>query len=386
MWYGKGITQLQNFINKLNQVRIDSIFKKRPCLGPNYVNIHITNVCNLKCIFCWDRSPLIDSTHNNAFHVDFNVLKNVITDCSKIGVHAIGLEGGEVALYPSIEKLSKLIKQYGMKLEIYSNCCFDTVLRNVLLYADKVKINLSATNSFLYKIIHGTEERGMFKKVISNITKLSKLKKRYGKPKIQLIFIINDLNYSCMKEIIDFGEKLQIDEITFKLVEATIRTKDLILSSSSIIHLKKILKRLKSKKLKIKHNIQEISAIVSNKDFKKNCYGIRETDFHNDRYFYYRAFPEDRMSCYVGWFCAFIDLKGEVVAPCDNVGVAFLGNIYKQSFKNIWFSDSYQRLRTEARESIDPASEKWQECQYCGFVDFNRNIAKRIKKKLRIDK
>ena len=370
---------MQSYLNKLDQSRVGAIFKERPALGPRSVNIHITNACNFKCLFCWDRSPHIAYNEEKVFHMNPTVLNNVISDCFQMGVQTICLEGGEITLYPSIEKLVKSIKQKGLNLEIYSNCCVNKTTYKVLSYADKIKLNFSATNPSLYKLIHGTKERGAFKRVLNTLVAMSKLRKYCGKPTIQLIFVISELNYFCLNEVFDICERFQIDELTLKLIEATVRTKELIPGTRSINYLKQFFKKIKSNNLKVKHNAEDIQRIISNKYFKKECYGINETEWHNDRFFYFTAPTDYHLNCFVGWFYAFIDLKGRALGPCDNVGVAFLGDVNQQPFKKIWFSDKYQKLRREARESIDLKKEKWQECRNCGFVGFNQRISKSIK-------
>lgn len=363
--------------SKRDELRIKSIFQDRPLIGPRAVNIHITNVCNLQCLFCWDRSPLVRPTAKKKIYLELNILKGLISDCARVGVETICLEGGEVMLYPRIKELFRFIKLYGLNLEIYSNCAFAPSLFSSFFYVDKVRVNLSAISADSYKRIHGAKDLNVFPRVQDNLYRLSEMKKNFHRLQIQLIFIVNELNFGEVADMARLAEKVGADELVFKLVEATAATQHLILSDSSVEALKGFLREIKSRCWKAKNNAQEIYRIICSKDFKKDCYAISRTAWHNDRYFYFKASAGKKIRCLVGWFYGFVDLKGRVVGPCDNVGVAILGNIHTASFAKIWFSPRYQRLRKKAFRGVDPRMRRWQECRYCGFVKFNRQMAQK---------
>jgi MoaA/NifB/PqqE/SkfB family radical SAM enzyme len=356
---------------KLDPIRIKALSPGKLLVGPRAVNIHLTKVCNLKCLFCWDHSPLVTPREKKRIYLNMNSLKNVIADCARIGVETICLEGGEVMLYPRIEKLFREIKSKGMNLEIYSNCTFSSEKLASFAYVDKVRVNLSAASSLSYQRIHGTKDPKLFRIVLRNLYRLACLKKQFRKPEIQLIFIVNKFNFREIEQMMRIAEKLGADELSFKLVEATSETKELILDDASLGIFKHLLASLRERPQKIKNNIEKILQIIFSPNFKKDCYAIATTARHNDRYFYYRSHPDKKIHCYASWFYGFIDEKGRVIGPCDNVGVAVLGNIHSASFKKIWFSKKFQRLRQEARRGINPSARRWQECRYCGFVDFN---------------
>jgi len=58
----------------------------------------------------------------------------------------------------------------------------------------------------------------------------------------------------------------------------------------------------------------------------------------------------DSISCYVGWIYARILTNGDII-PCCKAHLFALGNLYKNSFKDIWFSKKYNEFRKKAKNT-----------------------------------
>jgi MoaA/NifB/PqqE/SkfB family radical SAM enzyme len=56
----------------------------------------------------------------------------------------------------------------------------------------------------------------------------------------------------------------------------------------------------------------------------------------------------DTLPCYVGWTYTRILPNGDVI-PCCKAHKKPMGNINKKSFKDIWFSDNYDKFRYHAK-------------------------------------
>ena len=56
----------------------------------------------------------------------------------------------------------------------------------------------------------------------------------------------------------------------------------------------------------------------------------------------------DALPCYVGWYYARIITSGDVI-PCCKAAKFPLGNIYRDSFSRIWFSEKYNEFRNKAK-------------------------------------
>lgn len=365
--------------DKFDLIRIKGIIKKQNLLGPRSINIHITNACGRRCLFCWYYSPFV-TKKNKIEYLGFTKLKQLLYDCKEIHTQTIYLEGGEITLYPRIKEIFYLINSLGLKLNVYSHLAFDKKHLEYLKLADLINVNLSAVNEDSYRIIHGKGHFG-FNQVVKNLFLISKLKKTFQKTKIILTFIITELNYQEIEKFIRLAEELNVEELRLELHIATKEMKQLVLTPQSLDNLKKIIYSLLNRKFRIKNNLINLYKIINSKSFLKNCFSFSWSLKHNDRYFYYNVIGKNKTNCFLGWFYSFIDEKGQVIAPCDNIGVCIAGNIYEEPFKNIWFnSDKFKKIRDESLGGIDVSKKKWFECKYCGYTNFNKRISSFIKK------
>jgi len=354
--------------------RVKGIIDNKAYIGPKRVNIHLNNYCNLNCIFCWYHSRLIKKIKPKRRDFDYDVLKKVIDDCSKIGVETIDLEGdGEPFLYPHMGELLRYIDEKGMKVKTYTNALFQDFDLANLRYVDYLDINFSAATPEVYGKIHCNGKKDIFKKVLKNLNNISKIKKTHKKLDVILTFIINEINYCDMEKIFALGSVMGFDKINFKMFEATEDTKEILLSDDAIKNVILVLEKISKKKSRINTNAKEIIDILRNKKLNKK-YSIKWGKKHNNRLFYFEGDPYKDHGCYLGWFAAYIDLDYRVIAPCDNVGIVSLGRVDKDKFKDIWFSREYIKLREEARDKLDIQKEIWQECRYCHNVAFNKKI------------
>jgi MoaA/NifB/PqqE/SkfB family radical SAM enzyme len=364
-------------LTKLDILRLKGIINNRPIIGPREVNIHINNACQRKCIFCWYFSPLV-SWKEEQSQLPLPIVKNIVSDCAKMKVQTINFEGGEVTLYPHLKEAFQLVKSKGFRLITYSHLAFPDSYLETMKMADSINVNLSASSSESCQRMHGDNQ---FNQVINNLICLNRFKTVSGKPDILLSFIITELNYHEIEDYIRLADRLKVKQIKFKLHIATKEMKQLVITEKSTVKLKRIISRIIKKDIKIKNNLDYINSIISADGFLKKQISIDWSNRHNDRLFYYKAFPKNKIHCFVSWFYSLIDVTGRVIAPCDNTGYCVAGNVYKDHFSKIWFdSDEFKRIRNESMARIDIRQKKWYECRYCGHANFNIAITGILKK------
>ena len=88
----------------------------------------------------------------------------------------------------------------------------------------------------------------------------------------------------------------------------------------------------------------------------------------------------DSMPCYVGWIYARILTNGDVI-PCCKAHLFPLGNLYKNSFKNIWFSKRYNEFRKKAKnmKKSNPYFKKIECYKKCDNLGMNLKFHRKIK-------
>lgn len=351
--------------------RLQGLLKGRPLIGPRSVNIHIVNACDRRCNFCWYFSPLV-SHRDKRRELSYGVLERVLRDCVEIGVEEIDLEGGEVVLHSRVADVFRLVHRLGMKIAAYTHLAYGREHLDYLWRAHRLIVNLSAATAGSYEKVHGSDR---FNDVLANLRLLSQIRKEKGSPNLVLTFIIHKDNYKDLPGILAIAEKIPVDQVLFRLFKATGEMKRLMFSGRSADDLRRVVHEAMRKKYKVSNNLSEMSRVLENGSWFKNFVALGWNERHNDRIFYYNNLSGSTPRCYAGWFYAYIDERGRVVAPCDNVGICIAGNVNKQSFKDIWFnSEKLNRIRRAALRGIDPAVKRWFECRYCGHVGFNREI------------
>ena len=87
----------------------------------------------------------------------------------------------------------------------------------------------------------------------------------------------------------------------------------------------------------------------------------------------------DSLPCYVGWIYSRILANGDVI-PCCKAHLFSLGNLYKNSFKEIWFSNKYNEFRSKAKKlkKSDPYFNKINCYKGCDNLGMNLEMHRRI--------
>ncbi|MDP2653375.1 MAG: radical SAM protein [Candidatus Omnitrophota bacterium] len=358
-------------------LRAKSALLGRPLIGPKSVNIHAIQACDRKCAFCWYFSPLISSPPKRVM-LDYKVLEGVIEDCHEIGVDEINLEGGEIVLYPFAEQAFRKVKELGMKLRAYSHLDFDSKHLQYLCLADRLIVNLSAMTEESYRRIHG-KASGSLENLLKHLDRLLVSRRKYGKPKIVLTFIVYDHNYKEMPAFLDLAQQRGVDRVYIRFFKATEEMKELVFSNDSLSALREIVETALGVGYTFEHNLENLRNIVVHGHQLENIVALKPTPMNNDRLLVYDATGGEKVHCQVGWFYSYIDENGQVVAPCDGVGVCVAGNVNERRYKAIWFDNDYlHNTLREASAGIHACSSKWRECRHCSYVPVNKFLNEKV--------
>ncbi len=361
-----------------DKLRAKSALLGRPLIGPQSVNIHAIQACDRKCAFCWYFSPLISNPPKRVM-LDYQVLEGVLEDCHEIGVNEINLEGGEIVLYPFAEQAFRKVKELGMRLRAYSHLDFDGKHLRYLCLADRLIVNLSAMNEISYRRVHG-KTSGSLANLLKHLDRLLAARRKYGKPEIVLTFIVYDHNYKEMPAFLDLAQDRGVDQVYIRFFKATEEMKDLVFSEEHLSALKVMVEEALGAGYSFVHNLENLKNIIVNGHYNDNVHTMTPTKTNNDRLLVYDATAGVKVNCQVGWFYSYIDENGQVVAPCDGVGVCVAGNVNERRYKDIWFDNDFlhDTLR-EASAGIHACSSKWRECRHCSYVPINKKLNEKLR-------
>jgi len=324
------------------------LFGNRAFVGPEWVQIDLTNMCNNNCIGCWCNSPLLREESMSSLAkqqtLSFDVIKKLIDDLKELGTRRVFLcGGGEPLLHPMIKEIISHIKEKGLICALNTN--FTLVNKDIAKWfvdigLDEITISLWASNPETYAKTHPNKTGKDFLKIEETIKFMQKYKKRKSgkKPVVKLYNVIFNLNYKEIKSMIRFAERVNAEMTEFAPLDPIPKKTDILLLNEherkellrevkSIIHYKKLGSFRKTNVL-----IETFYERIKN---ERSTAGV------------YDEFVVNEIPCYVGWVFARIMADGSVI-PCLKAHKMPMGNIYKESFKEIWKSERYNNFRRMA--------------------------------------
>jgi len=313
------ITQLfffSNFFKKAASLNLYSFYTPYP----RFIEVETTTFCNLKCKMCehtyWDEKPT---------HMSFNQFQSILDQFPKL--KWIGLTGiGSSFLNRDYMEMLRYVKAKNIYCEIYDSFyLLDTIVANELIEIkfDRLIMSIDAATKETYKIIR---KGAIFEQVTQNLTNLINLKRKRKAhyPEITFHYIISKENIHEVIPFMDMIKSLTHGELVSILF-------------TSILHPFKEIQGMKVdvpdeliRKIKKKGNALRIKVSVNRNILQK----------------------EPVTNC-IEWTMPFIFVDGSVVPCCIGNEAnhrkfqkeTALGNIFQETFSNIWHGERYTNLR-----------------------------------------
>ena len=344
----------------LEQLESDKDEMRRAVLNaraykPIYVKIKVNYGCNLKCEMCkhWreTREPPISMDR----------FKDILTEIAGLGGKKVHFSGGEPMLRPQLPDLVEHASRLGMRATLTTNgTLVDKTRAKRLVEAGLRGVNVSIDSPVrkLHEKIRGME--GCFKLT----TKAVALFQRYahkGKLTVRINTVVSRNNYYSLATLPDLAHELGADGINLIPVDdhcgeqLSMRKKDIALFNEEIAP------QIERRAHELRINIADEDAFPFGKDESE----IRLGRAGRYAFGYYSKHP-----CFAPWTHSLIDFNGLVYVCCmTREQIPPLGDIRKQSFKEIWEGGAYQAVR----QKMHPPALK--PCQRCDdFIVENKKI------------
>lgn len=132
-----------------------------------YLNIYLTQACNLRCKHCFMLSGVKLKNELTA-----GQWKNVLKDFKSIGGEYVTFTGGEALMNPDFEDIVKYASSIGLSVTILSNGVLwtDKLIDRLYGYVNQIQISLDGINEQTNASVRG---KGIFDKVVENIIKIA---------------------------------------------------------------------------------------------------------------------------------------------------------------------------------------------------------------------
>lgn len=288
-----------------DELRILGIVYNRNIIGPSYLDIDITNKCNLNCNYCWDHSPLLKDSKKDIEwlnkSIDFELFKKIVLEAKEMRTQQIGFGGsGEPLLHPKVREMISFIKSQDMDVTICTNgILIDSDMSNFLAKNNvQLRVNISAGTKLTYEKTHSNNS-DKFEMIKENLLSYSEnLKSLHPKSKWEIINIITKDNYTELKEMVQLGIDTKCDEIHFMMMNTVEETKSLLIPNEEV----------KDFKLLIDETIEfeKSRTIWTNLRLLRDIVNTNKNSTTNGFYNYTEEISPE-VGCYCSWYYNRID-------------------------------------------------------------------------------
>ncbi|MFH1849291.1 MAG: radical SAM protein [archaeon] len=185
--------------------------------SPTQIQVHLTNFCNLSCLFCPTRTLVREEDLKRENELPLERWLSLIDESAGMGVrewHICG--GGEPLFRPDALQIMGHIKKAGLLGECITNGTFisrDTAMQLVDAGWNKITISLDSSDEQTHDSLRGVP--GTFRRVKHGIACLAEAKKSLGRdrPQICIHAVICNRNHDHIEDLITFASKTGCNEV-----------------------------------------------------------------------------------------------------------------------------------------------------------------------------
>jgi MoaA/NifB/PqqE/SkfB family radical SAM enzyme len=326
--------------------------------GPIRMELHPTDACNLKCIFCWKRKE------KNPTKKELSEAKllQIVREAAKLGVREwIVSGGGEPLMRKEVTlKVLKEIKKYKMWGLLTTN---GTLLEEkdaeklVKMCWDQVQFSIDGPNREINDFLRPPNS---FERATKAVRTLRKVRERLhsDKPYIGFNTILNKMNFNKMDEMVELASKVGADLVFFEPIYTGYSSIDLSIPKEKNRELVKSIKRCEkiAKNLGVNTNARDFLEVklVDKSDLREKM--LKEVKNIDG----FIGAP-----CFRPWYLMGIKASG-FAGCCSTFEIGEF--IQGKHLSEVWFGKTFNKLRKEMLNKQIPDY-----CSKCSIVVFNEN-------------
>lgn len=302
------------------------------------LQFELSSRCNERCIHCY----IPNDKKKQGFDMPTGKVKSVIDEFAEMGGINVTLSGGEAFLHKDIIEIAQYCREKDLKISILSNLIS---LKDEQI--EKLKsINISLVQVSLYSmnpVVHDTitTVKGSFKKTKSAIEKLVA-----ADIPIQISCPIMKANKDGYNEVLDYAKQLKVKAQTdyIMMARADLDTSNLA-NRLSLDETEVLIRDILEHDMSYREEVLEQLPVSD------------EITFDIERY-------KKQRVCGVGYDNCCITANGDVY-PCAGWQDFVLGNVFKQSLRDIWENSERVKELREITQASFPKCIKCEARDYC---------------------
>ncbi len=339
--------------------------------GPYHVELHPQDRCNVDCFFC------STAALRGKDEIPMPRFEEMLGELKEMGTRAIRLAGGgEPLFHRRIEDFLRAIQASGLPIE---NITTNGVLLRPNLaellvgVCEQVTVSLNTADATTYGAMMQTNEKN-FQRVVDNLGGLvaAKRRRKEKNPHVKVQFLIWRENFRQIPEMYRLARAAGVDSILYNGLAGL--APDQMMNEGETEEMMGLYEELlrvdEYRKIDVVNSFeQDISGRVAQIGVKlgrerseqstarrlfhlvtRNDFTLREKVDHFRRLRGLRKVREGNEGlgtyCLIGWHSMLVRSTG-LVAPCCLLQGSELGNVYRQSVRDVWYGEPYQRFRRE---------------------------------------
>jgi len=309
--------------------------------GPEHVVIDLTNRCNMHCLACWTKSPLLrDKSPSEEWHrqtLAEDIACRFIDELAAMGTRIVRFSGGgEPLQHPSCIALLGRVKARKMRACLTTNLAYINPAKAKELLdtgLDELAVSVWAADPETYRLQHPDLSRpdAVFTRITDTLTMMGHRKR--PNLRVTICNVISNLNYHQLVPMVHYAAKVGADSVYFALVDPVPGRTDCLLLSSE--------ERLDTL-AKLDEAVAVSSVEVENLADIRRRLAAATADTGG-----YDAQAVDEQPCTIGWLFCRVLADGSVV-PCCRAVHRPMGNLNEAGFGAIWHGERYNQFRAKA--------------------------------------
>ena len=287
--------------------------RKGEMVPPRFVDFHSSNICNMHCVGCQYAGRL--SKDYMSEEDQFAVVDKFL----KIGVKAFDFcGGGEPLIPPYMDKLLRHVRKNGAWVGLLSNGSVMTanLMSAIIDCACYIRISLEASNPEDYTLYKGVH-KSMWDRVLDNIRALQQVNSTTGSQlEVSVKFAVSKTlkGQKHYEDAIALGKSLHAERITFRAIRDSV------------------------------DQLSEVDKIWENKILERVLERLPPDTRKHISYWLVPVPFSQVPQCWLNPLHAMVQCNGDMHVCCYGYyrpEQLYLGNIIKQSFEEIWFSQKH---------------------------------------------
>jgi len=330
---------------------------------PKSIILLPTARCNLNCISCNIGLRNLEKSVKQAFEkkkeIGIDEWRSIVDKISFFNP-MISVSGGEPFLYPGTINLIEYIKKKGLYCSVSTNATTlkkSDIQRIVDSGLDMLTVSIDGIGE-VHDQIRGM--KGTFEKAVSKLGKIIAYKKELKRsyPILHINCVMSPLNQGRLEDVAEFFTNFGVDSLNFSHIwfynQEMVELQN-TLYSNTLFEIKETLGGKFGAEKQGERNLGELWNKISAIKEKYKGFNISflpDLKSFEELEIYYQS-PitpiGNDAKCYAPWKAIEIYSNGdaEFSGACFHI---YVGNFLKQSFNDVWNSDSYISIRKKMKE------------------------------------